>query len=210
MSARRPGGRRSATNRMCESPADELVGITSGVNEVVVPFELAEDRVHLCGLLGNEKHGDCRHDSMTSASPRKRLRRNRCRLDRYQDSECSSPHARPPSCRKYNRNFTHVSEQDHTICRISANHERAGLYSDVRAPAFAQTRKSPPRSACYASRAVVGRVSCIYVLIWVAAATPVDGVSEATSEPIRYCALHATIASGRVRLATEGGAKIAR
>jgi hypothetical protein len=25
-----------------------------------------------------------------------------------------------------------------------------------------------------------------------------------------YCALHATIASGRVRLATDGGAKIAR
>ena len=27
---------------------------------------------------------------------------------------------------------------------------------------------------------------------------------------IRYCALHAAIASGRVRLATDGGAKIAR
>src|SRR5262249_55735891 len=76
--------------------ADELVRITGGVDEVVVLFELAEDRVHLCGLLGNEKHGDCRHDSMTSASPGKRLRRNRCRHDRYQDSECSSPHARPP------------------------------------------------------------------------------------------------------------------
>jgi hypothetical protein len=29
-------------------------------------------------------------------------------------------------------------------------------------------------------------------------------------DAIRYCALHATIASGRVRLATDGGAKIAR
>jgi len=29
-------------------------------------------------------------------------------------------------------------------------------------------------------------------------------------DAIRYCALHAIIASGRVRLATEGGAKIAR
>src|SRR5262249_35831750 len=38
----------------------------------------------------------------------------------------------------------------------------------------------------------------------------VDGGSRCCHDAICYCALHATIASGRARLATDGGAKIAR
>ena len=35
-------------------------------------------------------------------------------------------------------------------------------------------------------------------------------LDDTQSDPYAYGALHATIASGRVRLATDGGAKIAR
>src|SRR5215470_17289024 len=62
---------------------------------------------------------------MAAAAPRERVRRERCRRGRYQNSECSSPHARPPSRREIQPRTFHIRlEVNYSISNHSAKEGR--------------------------------------------------------------------------------------